>query len=136
MMTQQPLNQNLKTQAILKSVETGMDVYDITGDKFGEVDDLYFGAVGDEIVDGVEPATTSEAPVNAQDELIQDFAKALGGEDDLPEELRQRLLHDGYIRIDANGLFAADRFVLPDQIASVDDKGVHLRVARRDLIKR
>ncbi len=116
-----------------------MDVYDSTGDKFGSVKDMYFGAVGDESVEGVEPASISAGTTrneNEMNELLHDFARAIGGEDELPEELRHRLLHDGFVQVDADGLFAADRYVTPDQIASVDDEGVHLKVTRDDLIKR
>ncbi len=60
-MTQQPLKQQQRTQSILKSIETGMDVYDSKGDKFGEVEDLYFGAVGDEILGDAIPASVSDA---------------------------------------------------------------------------
>ena len=31
--------------------------------------------------------------------------------DELPEVVRDRLLHDGFVRMDADGLFAADRYV-------------------------
>ena len=89
------------------------------------VEDLYFGAAGDESLEGVEPAGISQAVTNGgneMNELIEDFARALGGEDQLPEELRRRLLHDGFIRVDADGLFAADRYVTPDQSLQLTTK--------------
>ncbi len=138
-MTQQPLKQQQRAQSILKSIEADMDVYDRAGNKFGEVADMFFGAAGDESLEGVEPASISDAVTNdgnEMNELIEDFARVLGGEDRIPEELRRRLLHDGFIRVDADGLFAADRYVTPDQIASVDEKGVHLKVTRDELIRR
>ncbi len=136
-MTQQPIEKQ-RIQTILRSVDVGMDVYDSTGDKFGSVKDMYFGAVGDESVEGVEAASISAATrnENEMDELLRDFARAIGGGDELPEELRHRLLHDGFVQVDADGLFASDRFVTPDQIASVDDAGLHLNVSRKQLIKR
>ena len=137
-MTQPLTRQQEHIQSVLKLVDTGMDVYDSAGDKFGTVKDMYFGAVGDESIDGVEPvsigATTRNN--NAMDELLHDFALAFVGEEELPEELRHRLLHDGFVHVDSDGLFASDRFVTPDQIASVDGEGLHLSVTRRDLIKR
>jgi hypothetical protein len=54
----------------------------------------------------------------------------------LPEELRRRLLDRGVIRIDCTGLFAADRYATPEQIASVSADRVTLRVPRKTLLKR
>jgi hypothetical protein len=43
------------------------------------------------------------------------------------EPSRQHLLRHGFIRIDSTGLFAADRYVTPDQIADVSVDHVTLR---------
>ena len=48
---------------------------------------------------------------------------------------RQRLLLQGFVRIDANGLFAADRYVTPEQIASVSADGLMLNVSKDELVK-
>ena len=39
-----------------------------------------------------------------------------------------------YAGVDVAGLFASDRYVMPDQIARVTEDGVHLRVGRDRLI--
>ena len=137
-MTQPLTRQQEQVQSVLKLVDTGMDVYDSAGDKFGTVKDMYFGAVGDESIEGIEPASLGIATQNnnAMDELLRDFALAFVGEAELPEELRHRLLHDGFVHVDSDGLFASDRFVTPDQIAFVDGKGLHLNVTRKELIRR
>jgi hypothetical protein len=44
-------------------------------------------------------------------------------------------LRHGFIRINASGLFTSDRYAMPDQIASVADDRITLRVAREDLMK-
>ena len=54
----------------------------------------------------------------------------------MPETLRERLLREGYIRLDADGLFAADRYILPSQIASAAGDEVTLNVEKDQLIKR
>jgi hypothetical protein len=54
----------------------------------------------------------------------------------VPDELRARLLQHGFIRIDVSGLLAADRYALPEEIESVTDAGVKLRVRQDDLIRR
>jgi hypothetical protein len=45
-------------------------------------------------------------------------------------------LRHGFIRINTSGLFAADRYAMPDQIASVADDRITLHVMREDLMKR
>jgi hypothetical protein len=67
--------------------------------------------------------------------LIHNFAKAFAV-DEVPEELRERLINQGFVRIDANGLFAADRYITPQQIDSVSGDGLMLNVTKDELIKR
>lgn len=62
------------------------------------------------------------------------FGGFLSG-DQIPDELRQKLERQGFIRIDSAGLFAADRFATPDQIAQVTEDGVVLNVAGDALVK-
>jgi len=121
---------------MLTQVYQGMEVYDRTGDKIGTVEYVYLGAVGEDAdTFGTGPATASgRGP--GEDSLLEDFAKALGAEDRLPEVLRKRLRRLGFIRIDSTGLFAADRYVTPDQIADVSGERVTLCVTRDELIKR
>jgi hypothetical protein len=54
----------------------------------------------------------------------------------VPEPLRSQLLRDGYVHLDANGIFARDRYILPEQIARMDAEGIQLNVTRDALIKR
>jgi hypothetical protein len=61
---------------------------------------------------------------------------AIFGNDDLPETLQNRLINDGFIQIEGDGLFAEDRYVLREQIASVSGDEVHLNVTRDELIER
>ena len=56
--------------------------------------------------------------------------------DEMPEEMRDRLLQEGFVRIDSNGLFSADRYVTPDQIQGVSSDGLLLRVTKAELVKR
>jgi hypothetical protein len=57
------------------------------------------------------------------------------GSDNLPEELRERLLMHGFIKVDSAKLFGADRYVMMDQIAKVEKSGVHLKVDSDELLK-
>ncbi len=69
-----------------------------------------------------------------EDTLVDNLAEAFAGDEELPEAVRGRLLRHGYIRIDTSGLFASNRFAMPDQIESVSDDCVRLRVAKDELI--
>jgi hypothetical protein len=55
-------------------------------------------------------------------------------DDEIADEGRDRMLRQGYIRIDSAGLFAADRYATADQIARVDDQDVQLGVPRDALM--
>ena len=133
-MSQQPFEG--QDSRILTEVYEGMDVYDQAGDKIGTVEYVYLGAVSEEADKyGTGPATAS-APGLGESSIIEDLAKALGAGDHVPETLRERLRRHGFIRIDSTGLFAADRYVMPDQIANVSGDRVTLRVTRDELIKR
>jgi hypothetical protein len=134
-MSQQPFEEPQGSR-ILTQIYEGMTVYDRTGDKIGTVEHVYLGAVSKEAdMRGGGPGTAS-APGRSDSWVIEDFARAIFPADQVPEPLRQRLLRHGFIRIDSTGLFAADRYVMPDQIAEVSEDRVNLRVSRDELIKR
>jgi hypothetical protein len=123
------------TNTILSQIHEDMRVCDSAGEEIGRVREIFLGAVSD-IKDqpGVGPATTSETAWR-NETLVDNLAEAFA-DDPLPEVLRDRLLREGYIRIDTHGLFASDRFALPDQIDSISEDCVRLRLTREELIKR
>lgn len=101
-------------------IKVGMEVIDRLGQKVGRVDDLYSGA------DVRQPTAYGES-------MPQD--DALGPSGDLPPEVRERLLHDGFIRIDA-GFLKHHRYALRSQLDRVEgDDRVSLLVIADDLIK-
>ena len=122
-------------QNILTQIADGMTVYDRKDDKVGLVRSVHLGAVSvEDDKRGLGPATTS-AEENADSSFLEDFAR-LFAPGTIPEPLRARLLRHGFIRIDTTGLFAADRFAMPEQIVSVSGDRVTLQVTREELIKR
>jgi hypothetical protein len=134
-MSQQPPEQPHQG-SILTQIYEGMTVYDRTDQKIGTVERVHFGAVSQEAdTHGGGPAT-APSPGARESSLIEDFAQAIFPADEVPEPLRQRLLRHGFLRIDSTGLFAADRYVTPDQIADVSEDRVTLRVTRDELVKR
>jgi hypothetical protein len=134
-MSQKPFERQ-EGSHLLTQIYEEMPVYDRTSHKSGTVECVSLGAVSEEASrHGGGPATAS-SPGRGKSSLIEDFAKAIAPQDQLPETLRERLLRQGFIRIDSTGLFAADRYVMPDQIESVSGARVVLRATRDDLLKR
>jgi PRC-barrel domain len=133
-MSQQPFEPQ-HSNRILTQIYEGMTVYDRAGDKIGTVEDVYLGGMSEEADKRGGGPETAPSPGQGESSLIEDLAKAIFPSDQLPETLRQRLLRHGFIRLDSTGLFAADRYVMADQIADVSEDRVTLLVTRDELIK-
>jgi hypothetical protein len=132
----QPPHNREESGNILTQIYEGMTVYDREGSMVGTVKDMHFGAVTEEADErGLGPATPS-ASGSSETSLLEDFAKAISPNEPVPEELRERLLRRGFVRIDCTGIFTADRYAMPDQIAHVFDDRVTLAVTRDALLKR
>lgn len=116
----------------LMQVEEGMRVFDRLHNEIGTVEWVKISD-DDPSTPEVE-AATAERRARATS-FIENIAEVFAP-DQLPEEVRDRLLQQGFIRIDADGLFAADRYVTPDQILSVEGDEVMLSVTRDELLKR
>ena len=119
---------------VLRSVHEGMKVVDASRKEIGRVDWVLYGNDDPETPD-IE-ARTTEGMEDPQRGTLMDTIIDAFRVDDLPEELRQRLLMQGFVRIDSEGIFAADRYVLPDQIAGVSDDELVLAVDKSALTKR
>jgi hypothetical protein len=113
-----------------------MRVYDREGKDVGQVENVYLGSVSEKADEyGQGPATADDPDLPGEGSLINNIVEAFTFEDELPEVMRNRLLRQGFIRIDGPGWFASDRYVTPDKIASVSDGRVYLSVAQNELIK-
>jgi len=120
-------------QTLPNEIYKGMKVFDSTQRHIGKVDDFRFSE--NEESPDLQPAELDATDRRSKDSLAENIAEAFGA-DELPEVLRERLLREGYIRLDTAGLFAADRYILPDQIASTTADAVILNVSKDDLIRR
>ena len=118
-------------QTLPEDIRVGMRVFDNAHNEIGKVEDFRFSENEDE--PDVEPAELDASDTRADNSLIGDVARAFAP-DDLPEALRERLLREGYIRLDTKGLFAADRYILPDQIASTSGDEIVLTVGKDELM--
>ena len=121
----------MQTSASLRFVEQGMRVFDREHHEIGKVEWVQFG---DDDPDTLEVEASGPRRDRDDVNLFDVIAKAFTS-DNVPEELRDRLVHQGFVRIDADGLFQADRYVMPEQIDSVSGDEVTLNVTREQLIK-
>ena len=96
----------------LADVQEGMRVVDSHEDEVGKVVTVHMGDPG---------AVTAEG---------QD----VGDDSRLPPGAEERLLRTGYLRIDAKGWFAGDRWASTDEVSHVADGVVHLSVAKEALL--
>ncbi len=134
-MTQKPL-EPMQAKSLLNEVREGMEVHDSQEHKIGTVKQVYFGASSGEVDEHGGGAATASDPSLRDNSLIDDIARGIFGGDEVPEEMRQRLNNEGFLRIDPSGLFNGDRYALPDQIASIHGNHIHLTVPEDVLLKR
>lgn len=120
-------------QTLPREIRKGMSVFDSARNRIGTVEDFRFSE--NEEQPGTEPADLDMTDKVEDSSLIEDVARAFAP-DDMPEELRERLLREGYIRIDSAGLFEGDRYILPEQIDRVSGDEVLLKVEKNELMTR
>ncbi|HEY4201234.1 MAG TPA: hypothetical protein VGM83_11795 [Devosiaceae bacterium] len=117
-----------------RDIHIGMKVFDNRHNRIGVVDDF---KLSDEDPDREGPETSDVNPMDREgDDSLVGILAGVFDPDDVPQELQDRLLREGYVRIDADGLFAADRYILPEQIASAGEDELRLNVEKSQLIKR
>ncbi len=148
---EQPFNQADKnlTDSILTHVHDGMHVLDRNGKEVGKVDAVYFGEVNEKLDERGEGAATAREqrdtrtvvglPLNTTMPSQTGVGGVIPpgsqlGIDNLPDVVRNRLLRLGFIRI-GGGILHGPRYVLPEQIATVQGNRVNLNIASDELIK-
>jgi hypothetical protein len=138
-MDEQIFNQEMSNNMLVR-VKEGMKVVDQQDHEVGRVDTVYFGEVSQEANDaGQGPQDVSRADLPAGEES-HPVGFAFGGAvfgmglDEVDEVIRNRMLREGYVKVDS-GLLSRDVYVLADQIAAVSGERVELRVDEEDLIR-
>lgn len=120
-------------QGLSRDIHKGMKVFDIAHKEIGTVEDVKFS---DQNPDNPRSeafgADHDPEPVT----LIDNIAEAFLPGEQLPEALRSRMLQEGYVQLDANGLFSSDRFILAEQIQSVAGNEIVLNVSKDELLKK
>lgn len=117
----------------LLQVQEGMRVFDRLHHEIGTVD---YVKLSDDDPSTVEVEAAAPDRTDDRARSIIDVVANVFRADDLPDEVRDRLLQQGFIRIDSAGLFAADRYVTADQIMSVSGDALTLSVTQEELMKR
>lgn len=120
-------------QAIPATITTGMDVVDRHLEKIGTVESFRATDVtpdGAVAASGVSPALEED-----QDTLTALLADLFHPDDRVPREMQEKLLREGYVRLDADGLFASDRYVMASQIERVEGDRLVLAVEKKELLK-
>ena len=120
-------------QTLPRDIHVGMRVLDSARNEIGKVEDFRFSENEDD--PDLEPEDIDASDRRQDGGLVEDIAEAFAP-DELPEALRDRLLREGYIRLDTKGLFAADRYILPEQISATAGDELLLNVSKDELMKR
>ena len=108
-------------------MQIGMKVYDNDRRHIGMVDDFQFAESG---------LTEDGNSIERQCEtaIMGVIGEAFGAAE-LSQARRDRLLLEGYVRIDAAGLLDGDRYVLPEEIASASGLELTLNLGRDQLLR-
>ncbi len=80
-----------------------------------------------------ETATAQDPRLRQKGSLIDVLAEAIAPPRQIPDEVRERMLRHGYMRIDT-GIIRSDRYAMLDQVSDVSGARVDLSVSRDDLI--
>lgn len=115
---------------LLAAVDEGMTVYDNEGDKLGSVKFVY---LGEELE---TEATVAAAPLQDNPSYGELLSGIIAGTQDVPEEVAQRLMQRGFVKI-GGGILSKTRYAFPDQISAVSaaEEEIHLRVGKDKLIQ-
>ena len=120
--------------AIPITVHEGMTVLDSAMNAIGTVESFRSTDEAPDRPDvdaaGVSPILEEER--NTMSALLEDLFHP---DDGLPRELQEKALREGFVRLDADGLFAADRYIFPEDIDRVEGDNLVLAVRRDDLLK-
>jgi ribosomal 30S subunit maturation factor RimM len=121
-----------KALSLTGRITKGMPVYDRADQLIGKVKLVYYGGACDCAIERASLLTEEAAAavgVVAKKETPVTF-----GSDEVAPEARERMLRQGYIRIEGLGITGLKRYVMPEQIESVTGYRVRLHASRDELI--
>ncbi|MDV3252054.1 hypothetical protein DevBK_12000 [Devosia sp. BK] len=120
--------------AIPNTIAEGMKVFDSAMHSIGKVDTF---RITDEAPDQPEIDAAGVSPVleEERDTMSALLADVFSPGDDLPRELQEKALREGFVRLDADGFLASDRYIFPEHIDRVEGDRLILNVRKDDLLK-
>ncbi|MBD8067009.1 hypothetical protein IC608_16180 [Devosia sp. PTR5] len=120
--------------AIPNSVHEGMKVLDARMHDIGTVETF---RVTDEVPGHPDQDAAGVSPIFEEERntLAGILADVFSPDDELPREMQEKALREGFVRLDADGLFAADRYIFPEHIDRVEGDKLILSVSKDDLLK-
>jgi hypothetical protein len=126
-------NSNLGGQ-ILSQISKDMTVFDSNGEMLGRVDTVYIGSASGQLADTGDPQVQPDMLESGTEDTIYDaIVDTFNPTDEIEEEIRQRLLYDGFVRVGRAAPPGPDYFITPDQVSFVDANQVHLHSTRDEL---
>lgn len=117
--------------AIPTSIHEGMRVVDNAMQPIGTVETF---RNTDEAPD-VDATGVSPVLERQRNDLTGLLADLFHPDDDLPREMQEKALREGFVRLDADGFLASDRYIFPEHIDRVEADRLVLSVGRKDLLK-
>ena len=136
-MNQEQAGKDLPTSDRLpQRVSEGMIVYDRDGQVVGTVKTVYLGGASDEAIQRV--LNPEKAPPTPAGEKVSTAFEA----DDIPKELRARLMKEGYIVVEGPDLTGTRGYLGPEHVEGIISQEVEdaltdvvrLRVTRDELL--
>jgi len=122
---------------LLAQIDIDMPVYGSDGEKVGKVEKIHLGrSLPEKVPTTTEKLNQDLAPSEEIAKTVAKMAKNLfDPQDEIEEVVQKRLYQHGFIRIDAKGLFAGDRYVLSDDIQAVKNGEVTLSLKRDEIFR-
>ncbi len=120
--------------AIPNTIAEGMKVFDSAMHSIGKVETF---RITDEAPDQPEVDAAGVSPVLEDDRntMAALLADVFSPSDELPRELQEKALREGFVRLDADGFLASDRYIFPEHIDRVEGDRLILNVRKDDLLK-
>lgn len=120
--------------AIPNAVHEGMKVLDSAMKHIGTIESF---RVTDEAPDNPDIDAAGVSPVleDERSNFAELLADLFSGDDGLPREMQEKALREGFVRLDADGLFSADRYIFPEHIDRIEGDQLVLAVKKEDLFK-
>jgi sporulation protein YlmC with PRC-barrel domain len=133
-----------ESKSILAQIKIGMHIVDSDGHKIGKVRNVHLGGKNKnqgessrstQVAGGGATTAGSGEGYAVHLTNVDTYKDAVDGDELFDKTLRERLKESGFVQVDMAGLFSADRFIIPEQIASVSKKEIKLSVTKDHLIK-